>query len=187
KTEMNQTINDLKQQQHQQIEQLKIKFDMNVTNLEKLVKRKCDEQGKQIDDFKDKLLDKIQTMTTLITNIQQLKLDFIQQNIEFKKQLKQCQIKFGQSKGYKQNANIRKRRLDINTLIEEDNDDEDNEQKEKEQDIARFKFNKNCEHMISMLRFPSLKNGVDFLLVSENYRQIKLKTTNGIITILEYF
>ncbi|ETO21673.1 hypothetical protein RFI_15530 [Reticulomyxa filosa] len=120
---------------------------MNVTNLEKLVKRKCDEQGKQIDDFKDKLLDKIQTMTTLITNIQQLKLDFIQQNIEFKKQLEQCQIKFDEFEKYKQSienrldnqdTHIQRLQNQIKRKIEEEEEEEVEEVEEEEEFEEEF-------------------------------------------------
>ncbi|ETO31045.1 viral A-type inclusion protein, partial [Reticulomyxa filosa] len=172
KTEMNQTINDLKQQQNQQIEQLKIKFDINVTNLEKLVKRKCDEQGKQIDNFKDKVLEKIQTTTTLVTNIQQLKIDFIQQNIEFKKQLEQCQTKFDKFKEYKKTL---KRKEEEEKEEVEEGVEEEEEVKKEENNINKSKFNKNCVNMLSSIKNSSLKNGVDFLLMNENNKRIELK------------
>ncbi|ETO00740.1 hypothetical protein RFI_36700, partial [Reticulomyxa filosa] len=82
--------------------------------------------NKQFDNFKHELQEKDETINAL-------KLD----NIEFKKQLKQYQIKFDEfeTKVKNQNINIQQlqHQLQIKTQFEEE---------EKEQ-----KHNKNCQHM----------------------------------------
>ncbi|ETO06621.1 hypothetical protein RFI_30771 [Reticulomyxa filosa] len=151
KIEMNQTIIDLKNQQNEQNKQQ-------------------NDQDKQIDHLKHELQEKDQTITALTDTIQQLKTD----NIEFKQQLKQYQIKFEQykqnteTKVENQNTNIKQLQLQIQTQFEE-------EQKEQEQDITELKYNKNCQHMASVLMPLNLRNGIDFLLVTENRQTIQLK------------
>ncbi|ETO16197.1 hypothetical protein RFI_21160 [Reticulomyxa filosa] len=56
-------------------------------------------------------------------------------------------------------------------------DKQGNEQKEKEKgkDIPAFKYNRNCEDMLSSIQSSNLKNIVDFLLVTENNKTIELK------------
>ncbi|ETO15471.1 hypothetical protein RFI_21893 [Reticulomyxa filosa] len=49
------------------------------------------------------------------------------------------------------------------------------EEKEKELDNNELKCNKNCQNIVSLLIFPSLKNGLDFLLMNENDQTIHLK------------
>ncbi|ETN97945.1 hypothetical protein RFI_39577 [Reticulomyxa filosa] len=136
KTEMNQTIIDLKKQQNE-----------------------------QIDNLKHELQEKNQTITTLTNNIQQLKKD----NTEFNKQLEQYQIQFDKFKTKfeikveNQTTNIRQLQPQIDTQIEQE---QKNEQKEQ---------HKNCENMLSFIQSSNLKNGIDFLLVTENEQIIQLK------------
>ncbi|ETO20632.1 keratin, type II cytoskeletal 1-like isoform 6 [Reticulomyxa filosa] len=124
------------------------------------MKDKENEKNKQIDNLKHELQEKDQTITAL-------KLD----NIEFKKQFEQYQIKFEE---YKQNietkvenrtTNIQQLQLQIKTQIDE---------KQKEQELEKQRL-KNCENMLLFIQSSNLKNGVDFLLVTENEQTIKLK------------
>ncbi|ETO05775.1 hypothetical protein RFI_31621, partial [Reticulomyxa filosa] len=133
-------------EKNKQNEQLKIKLEEQINNL------------------KYELQEKNQTITVLTNNIQQLKIDINQYNIEFKKQLEQFQIKFDDLKQYKQNieTNLKSQNMQI-------------EEKEKEQDVNTFKYNKNCQYMVSLLL--SLKNGVNFLLVTENNKQIEIRNS----------
>ncbi|ETO16656.1 hypothetical protein RFI_20683, partial [Reticulomyxa filosa] len=139
KTEMNQTIVDLKKQQNEQNQEWKIRLEeiMKINN-------------KQFDNFKHELQEKDETINAL-------KLD----NIEFKKQLEQYQVKFDQ---YKINIETKVENQTIN--IQQIKEEQKNEQKEN---------NKNCENMLSFIQSSNLKNGVDFLLVTENEQIIQLK------------
>ncbi|ETO30956.1 hypothetical protein RFI_06161 [Reticulomyxa filosa] len=91
-------------------------------------------------------------------------------NIEFKKQLEQYQIRFDEykenikSKIENQTTNIQQLQLQTNTQIK----DEEQKEKEKEQ-------YKNCTNTLSFIQSSNLKNRVDFLLITENYQRIKLK------------
>ncbi|ETO12142.1 hypothetical protein RFI_25230, partial [Reticulomyxa filosa] len=58
-----------------------------------------------------------------------------------------------------------------NTQIEEKKQEEKNGDEHNENDST----NKNCENMLSFVKSCDLKNGVDFLLINENDRTIKLK------------
>ncbi|ETO11554.1 viral A-type inclusion protein, partial [Reticulomyxa filosa] len=95
------------------------------------------QQNEQINNAKDKLLEKIQTIISLVNNIQQLKMDITQHDIET------IPNEFDQSKEYtkldNRNTNIQKSSLHINTQIEDEEEVEDsaNEQKKKNK-IAPF-------------------------------------------------
>ncbi|ETO03319.1 hypothetical protein RFI_34091 [Reticulomyxa filosa] len=103
-------------------------------------------------------------MTTLITNIQQLKLDFIQQNIEFKKQLEQCQIKFDEFEKYKQSienrldnqdTHIQRLQNQIKRQIEEEEEEEEFEEEfeEEEEEDEEEKDEKEDKDDVSNLCF----------------------------------
>ncbi|ETO08789.1 hypothetical protein RFI_28599, partial [Reticulomyxa filosa] len=152
KTEMNQTINDLKQQQNE-----------------------------QIDNLKDKLLEKIQTIIALVNNIQQLKMGITQHDIETtpnesdqsKEYKKDIKLKLDN-----RNTNIQKLLLYINAQIEkkeeEEEEEEDVEDSDGERDSTISKFH-DCNEMVSIVSWSTLENGVDFLLVNVNDYKVKLK------------
>ncbi|ETN97620.1 hypothetical protein RFI_39909, partial [Reticulomyxa filosa] len=143
------------------------------------------QQNEKIDNLKDKLLEKIQTIISLVNNIQQLKMDITQHDIEI------IPNEFDQSKKYtkldNRNTNIQNSLLHINTDDEDEDEDEDeeeeeeeevedsdNEQKKKEQDSTILKFH-GCNEMTSIISYSTLKNRVDFLLVTENNKKIKFQ------------
>ncbi|ETO08517.1 hypothetical protein RFI_28869 [Reticulomyxa filosa] len=72
------------------------------------------------------------------------------------------------------NTNIKKCPLHINTQLEKKVEEEEDEEEEDKRDITIFKSH-NCSKMVSIISCSNLKNGVDFLLVSENDKQIRLK------------
>ncbi|ETN98187.1 hypothetical protein RFI_39328 [Reticulomyxa filosa] len=140
----------------QQAIELNTKMNQIIIDLKK-------QQNEQNEQWKIKLEELVKTNNkqfdnlrqVLTNNIEQLKTD----NIELKKQLEQYQIKFSQKN---QNTNIQSQ-MDIQ--IEEK---QKNEQKEK---LGL----KNCENILLFIQSSNLKNGVDFLLVTENRKKIKLK------------
>ncbi|ETN97165.1 hypothetical protein RFI_40366, partial [Reticulomyxa filosa] len=106
---------------------------------------------------------------SLNTNVQQLEIDMNQNNDELKKQFEHYkEIIQTNFKNQNQNLNIEQFQIQIKTQNK-------TEEKEKELDINELKCNKNCQNMVSLLIFPSLKNGLDFLLMNENDQTIHLK------------
>ncbi|ETO05544.1 hypothetical protein RFI_31853 [Reticulomyxa filosa] len=171
------------------VQQLKIERK-TVTNLQK----QCDEQNKQINNLKNELLKKDQTITALTKDTQQLKIKIEQHNAELKNKMNsrvsELQKKFDSHtkkfeqhkqaitiKLEKQTTNIQQLKLRMTmtvvvmmivmmTMAMMKN------QEKKRQHIISFNT---CENMFSFIKNSYLKNGEDFLLVSENKQFVQLK------------
>ncbi|ETO33257.1 hypothetical protein RFI_03851 [Reticulomyxa filosa] len=130
------------------------------------------EQNKQIDNLKRGLLEKDQTMIALADNIQQFKKETGQYNVGLKKQMEQYQVKFEEFKSMQSKYNIQqlKSQTDAQTEEEEEEEEEGQKNEQKEKEITTF----DCGNMLSFIESSDLKNGVDFLLVNEYRKLVKL-------------
>ncbi|ETO04635.1 hypothetical protein RFI_32760 [Reticulomyxa filosa] len=97
-----------------------------------------------------------------------------EQIIGLTNEMQQLKAEISQCKGGGSKQNIETKLENQNTEIQRQTEEKEEETR-KEQDIARFCFNKNYKNMLTFVNSSDLKNGVDFLLLIENDKEIELK------------
>ncbi|ETO28217.1 hypothetical protein RFI_08914 [Reticulomyxa filosa] len=143
------------------------------------------------DNEKDKQIEQLNVNNSILQNIfligltndiEKLKMWMNETIISLKKQneqIEQMDIKFNarasESKEHKQiiKTNFENQNTNIQRLNAKIEEEKKGEQKEK--DATKFKCNDNCENIVAILFFPSLRNRLYFLLVSENKQNTQLK------------
>ncbi|ETN98870.1 hypothetical protein RFI_38617, partial [Reticulomyxa filosa] len=148
-------VKDLKADSLKKDEQI-VKLIEDIQKFKRETNQTIFDLKKQQNNFEYELLKTNQAIIELTNSIYELR------TIKFNKQLEQYQTNFNEfkpkleTKVEDQTTNIQKLQLQIKTQIEQE---QKNEQKEQEKYMTELKYNKNCQHMASILASFNLRNG----------------------------